>query len=198
MTEKKYDQMLRIRTGGLREWKNEVHYHRYEPTPYVALDELFKVYKLDKTDEVVDFGCGRGRVSFYIHNRFGVPVTGVEVHEKTFEEALENEASYLHRANRIKAPLRFDFGLAEQFEVEETENTFYFFNPFSVQIFKKVVHNILRSAEKQKRTIDIILYYPTAKYKQFIKENTPFKLLNKVRVPGATDKKEKFKIYRLN
>lgn len=198
MAERKYEQLLNIRTSGMREWKNQTHYNRYEATPYKALDELFKTYRLNKTDGVVDFGSGRGRVSFYIHNRFKVPVTGVEVNDKTFEEALDNKVSYRHKAKHIDAPIRFDFALAEQFEVDETDNKFYFFNPFSVEIFKKVVGNILKSVEKEKRTIDIILYYPTARYKEFISKNTPFKLLNKVRVPGAQDRKEKFIIYRLN
>ena len=197
MAERKYEQSLNIRTSGMREWKNHTHYNRYEATPYKALDELFKNYRLNKTDEVVDFGSGRGRVSFYIHNRFKVPVTGVEVNDKTFEEALDNKVSYRHKAKSIEAPIRFDFALAEQFEVDETDNKFYFFNPFSVQIFGKVIENILRSVEEEKRSVDIILYYPTAKYKKYIAKNTSFKLLNKVRVPGAQDKKEKFVIYRL-
>ena len=44
---------------------------------------------LDKSDSVVDFGCGRGRVAFYIHNRFHVPVTGIEANDKTYEEGFK-------------------------------------------------------------------------------------------------------------
>ncbi len=197
MAERKYEEMLNIRTTGLREWRNETHYHRYEATPYKALDELFKVYKLQKDDEVVDFGCGRGRVSFYIHNRFKIPVTGVEVNDQTFDEALDNKRSYRYLASDIEAPIRFNFALAEQFEIEETDTVFYFFNPFSVDIFKQVVHNILKSVEENERSIDLILYYPTGSYKRFMADHTPFKLINKVRVPDAQDKKEKFLVYRL-
>lgn len=197
MAERKYEQMLNIRTTGMREWRNQTHYNRYEATPYKALEELFKVYKLKKTDEVVDFGSGRGRVPFYIHNRFKIPVTGIEVNDQTFEEALDNKSSYRYKAKHIEAPIRFDFAMAEQFEVDETDNVFYFFNPFSADIFKKVVKNILSSVEKEKRPIDIILYYPTARYKEIIAKKGAFKLVNKVRVPGAQDKKEKFLIYRL-
>ncbi|MDS9471882.1 class I SAM-dependent methyltransferase [Sporosarcina pasteurii] len=197
MAERKYEDMLNIRTTGLREWRNESHYHRYEATPYRALEELFKVYKLERDDEVVDFGCGRGRVSFYIHNRFKVPVTGVEVNDLTFDEALDNKRSYRYKASHIEAPIRFNYALAEQFDVDETDTVFYFFNPFSVDIFKKVVQNILKSVQVNHRPIDLILYYPTGSYKNFIAKNTPFRLMNKVRVPGAQDKKEKFLVYRL-
>ncbi len=197
MAERKYEQMLNIRTTGLREWRNQTHYHRYEATPYRALERLFEVYKLNRDDEVVDFGCGRGRVSFYIHNRFKIPVTGVEVNDLTLEEALDNKRSYRYKASHIEAPIRFDFAYAEQYEVEDDDTVFYFFNPFSVEIFKKVVGNILKSVERTKRPIDLILYYPTANYKRFIAKNTAFKLVNKVKVPAAQDRKEKFLVYRL-
>lgn len=196
MAERKYEEKLNIRTTGLREWRNETQYHRYEATPYKALDELFKYYKLKPGDEVVDFGCGRGRVSFYIHNRFKIPVTGVEVNDQTFDEALDNKRSYRYQAGDIEAPIRFNYALAEQFDVEDTDTVFYFFNPFSATIFKQVVQNILKSVERKKRPIDLILYYPTGSYTRFM-ENTPFKLMNKIRVPGAQDKKEQFLVYRL-
>lgn len=197
MAERKYEQLLNIRTTGMREWRNQTHYNRYEATPYKALEELFRHYKLNKSDRLVDFGSGRGRVPFYIHNRFKIPVTGVEVNDQTFEEALDNKSSYRYKAKNIAAPIRFDFAMAEQFEVDKTDNVFYFFNPFSPDIFKKVVKNILRSVEKEERPVDLILYYPTPRYKEILTKKGGFKLVNKVKVPGATDKLEKFLIYRL-
>lgn len=197
MVERTYEEKLNIKTTGLREWRNETPYHRYEATPYKALDRLFQVYKFQEDDQVVDFGCGRGRVSFYIHNRFQIPVTGIEVHDQTFEEALDNKRSYRYVAKDIEAPIQFHFALAEQFEVADTDTVFYFFNPFSVGIFKQVVANILKSVEKNERPIDLILYYPTGSYKRFMADQTSFKLINRVIVPGAQDKKEKFLVYRL-
>lgn len=197
MEERHIDRKFRIKTTGLREWPKQTrHYNRYEATPYAALDTLFKVYKFNKGDHVVDFGCGRGRVSFYIHHHFHVPVQGIEVHEQTYQEALDNKSYYREVAGHIQAPIHFGYGLAEHYEVKATDNRFYFFNPFSVQVFKQVVHNILQSVKEHPRSVDIILYYPTAEYKSFLKKSTSFKPLNKVRVPGAVDKKEKFIIYR--
>lgn len=199
MLERKFDQMLRIRTTGLREWKNHsTHFNRYEATPYKALQQLFQVYKLKETDQLVDFGCGRGRVPFYIHHHFQIPVTGIEVNDKTYEEALNNKISYRQQAKHILAPIKLKYGLAEQYEVKKSDNRFYFFNPFSAKIFKKVVSNIMNSLEEHDRSVDIILYYPLQEYKQILKKHTPFYLMNKVRVPEAQDKKEKFLIYRYN
>lgn len=197
MPEKKIDRMLRIRTTGLREWRDHsTEFNRYEATPYEALNQLFEVYKLKAGDKLVDFGCGRGRVPFYIHYHFRIPVTGIEVNDKTYEEALQNKMSYRQHAKHIQAPIKLKYGLAEHYEVKKTDNRFYFFNPFSANIFKDVVSNIMSSIEEHERSADIILYYPLKEYKQVLKKHTPFELINKVRVPGAKDKKEKFLIYR--
>lgn len=197
--ERKYDLALNIRTVGLREWRDSnKHYNRYEATPYKALEKLFSKYKLSEADQVVDFGSGRGRVAFYIHNRFQIPVIGVEANEQTLDEAFQNKYSYRRTASHIPAPIRFEFGLAEQYEVQPTHNCFYFFNPFSVHIFKRVVRNIISSFEKNPRIIDLILYYPIAEYKQFLHNHTRFRLINKVRLSGVQDPREKFVIYRLD
>ncbi|MGI6576579.1 MAG: class I SAM-dependent methyltransferase [Eubacteriales bacterium] len=197
MAERRQDKLLGIRTVGIREWKdNNVQYNRYEPTPYKALDVLSENYKFRGINRVVDFGCGRGRVAFYIHNRFRLPVTGMEANSKTYEEALENKTIYRLKANHIPAPIKFKYGLAQHYKIDKTDNCFYFFNPFSVHIFRKVVNNILNSVEKDPRTVDLILYYPLPEYKEFLK-TTPFKIINKFKVPGANDKKQKFIIYRL-
>ena len=115
MGARKWDRRLGIRTIGLREWKGHRHYNRYEATPYKALNRLFEVYKFRKGDRVVDFGCGRGRVTFTIHHRFHVPVVGIEANAQTYEEALANKDSYRANAKHIPAPIKLKYGLAEQY-----------------------------------------------------------------------------------
>lgn len=198
MAERRKDKLLGIRSVGRREWKNNrVEFNRYEATPYKALKVFTNNYKFNPNDKFVDFGSGRGRVTFYVHNKFHIPVTGIEVHDKTFDEALDNKARYRLKAKHIKAPIEFEYGLAEHYDIDKSDNCFFFFNPFSVKIFKKVVKNILYSVEKEKRRIDLILYYPVAEYKEFLKTHTPFTIINKIGVPGAKDPRERFVIYRL-
>jgi len=138
---------------------------------------------------------GSGNLLYY--NRFGIPVTGIEANDKTYEEALRNKNAYLHRAKHIKAPIRILYGPAENYEIKPTENRFYFFNPFSIKIFRKVINNILDSVKEHPRSVDLLIYYPTAIYKQFLRKDTLFEIINKVKTPGMKDKKEKFLIYRL-
>lgn len=196
--ERTYDSNLNIKTTGIREWKDpNVPFNRCESTPYQSLNQLFKSYRIKKTDQIVDFGVGRGRVTFYIHNTFHVPVTGIEVNDLTYDEVVKNKKTYRLQAKHIKAPINIEYGLAEHYGVKDTDNIFYFFNPFSIGIFKTVVKNIIESVTEQKRTVDIILYYPLDEYKDFLKKETSFVLMNKIYVPERKDKKEKFLIYRL-
>lgn len=195
MSAKRYDRQLGIRTVGLREWDGNSLYNRYEATPYEALDRLFQSYSFKKDHKVVDFGCGRGRVTFYIHNKFQIPMVGIEAHDKTYGEALENKSGYRMKANHIQAPIRLKYGLAEHYEIKPTENCFYFFNPFSYKVFKKVMVNIATSLEKYPRTVDVILYYPLPEYKEVLQEHD-FRMINKIKVPSGIDWREKFLIYR--
>ncbi|OKL35443.1 SAM-dependent methyltransferase [Domibacillus mangrovi] len=200
MNEKDYDRLLRIRTKGTLEGLSQsVHYNRYEATPYEALDELFTEYDLKKTDQVVDYGCGKGRLPFYVHHRFHVTVIGIEMSGHLYQEALENQASYMQKIKKGSGSVRFERGLAEEYEVEHADNRFYFFNPFSIQIFMKVVDNILRSVEQQSRSVDIILYYPTTEYVYYLETSTAFTLFKEVKVSDLYEQNEneRFLIFRL-
>ncbi len=198
MDEFEYDQHLGIKTVGLHEVHNQmVHYNRYEATPYVALDALFEEYILGKTDVVVDFGCGKGRLPFYVNHHFKASVTGIEMSGQLYLDALENQSSYMEKRKNMKGFIRFKNGLAEEYIIEETDNRFYFFNPFSIQIFMNVIDRILQSVEQTNRQVDIILYYPTSDYIQYLENNTAFELLNEVQVPGlyVNNENERFVIY---
>ncbi|NLJ81382.1 MAG: SAM-dependent methyltransferase [Firmicutes bacterium] len=196
MSARKFDRFLGIKTRGLKEWKGHHHYNRYEATPYQALEKLAQSYRFNTKGRLVDFGCGRGRVVFYLHNRFKIPIVGIEADDVVFGEALDNKQSYRLRAKEIPARIRFKFGLAEDYRIKKADTCFYFFNPFSERIFKKVAENIAESLGKSPRTADLILYYALPEYKKIIKKKTPFRLINKIRIPGAADPLEKFVVYR--
>lgn len=195
MLERKYDQKLRIRTDGIKELEEKNH-NRYEATPYEALDTLFQTYTLNRGDSVVDYGCGRGRAMFYMHHHFQVPVTGIEADDATFEEALKNKSSYFYDIAKDEPSINFEYGLAEMYEVKPMDNRFYFFNPFSLPIFKKAIYNILQSVNNNQRTVEVILYYPLPEFKHFLASNTPFECINKVNVPKIHGKHGMFAIYR--
>jgi|SRR5690625_3348170 len=196
---KDYDNLLYVKTTntGVRA-EQSPHYHHYEATPYSIIHTLFEEYELQPTDSFVDFGSGKGRLLFYVHNLFGVSVTGVEMNEYLHKKTIKNKKKYLKHAKK-KGDIRLECSLAEEYHIKETDNVFYFFNPFSIQIFIKVINNILDSVENHPREIDIILYYPSTVYIHYLERNTSFKRIQEVQVPGLykINENERFLIYRL-
>lgn len=199
MKEHYYDKLLNVKTGGDQKgYPSSLHYHRYEPTPYSALERLFDTYEIKSSDRIVDFGCGKGRLNFYIHHFFRSTVIGIEMNKTFYQEAVENRNRYVKKHNR-KDDLFFHCCLAEEYEIDPLDNRFYFFNPFSINIFMNVINNILLSVEKFERDIELVLYYPSEDYVYFLENQTAFELEAEVRLPGIYEKNsnERFLIYKL-
>ena len=199
MDEQYYEKLFKIKTTGEQKNFNEsIHYHRYEPTSYAALEALTSTYSFSSEDSIVDFGCGKGRLNFYINYFFDSSVTGIEMNNFFYKQAVENKKSYLQIYKNKKDKINFSNCLAEKYYINSKDNRFYFFNPFSMQIFSKVIKNILASVEGNKRVLDVILYYPSNDYIYFLDTNSNFVLINEIKVPHLydNDPRHKFLVYR--
>ncbi|MGG3926271.1 methyltransferase [Metabacillus fastidiosus] len=197
MNEQYYDAMLNIKTTGEQKGFNQsIHYHRYEPTPYEALEKLFTQYELKSSDRIVDFGCGKGRLNFFVHHMYNVTAVGIEMNETFYKEAIENRDRYVRRRKNGKDKIHFHCCLAEEYEINPSDNRFYLFNPFSIQIFRGIINNILLSVEQTKRDIEIILYYSSDDYMFFLENETAFELKEEIKLP-ENNRYERFLIYRL-
>jgi SAM-dependent methyltransferase len=200
MKEKYYDDLLNIFTrGDQKDFNGSLHYHRYEPTPYSALEVLFEQYGLKNSDRIVDFGCGKGRLNFYLNYRFQSTVVGIEMNKGFFEKAISNRRNYLKSSKKNDDQIHFQNCLAEEYRINPLDNRFYFFNPFSLQIFMIVLNNILLSVENVKRDIEIILYYPSEDYIYFLNNHPTFQLKQEVLLKDLYkhNPNERFMIYRL-
>lgn len=202
ITEEFCENILNIKTSGIQQIDDKFyHYNRYEPTDYRALDLLFSNYDLLETDSIVDFGSGKGRLMFYINYEFNSKVTGIEMNFNYIRESLENKESYLKKYKKKEDKITFLNILAEDYEVSKEDTKFYFFNPFSIQIFMKVIDNILDSVDDYYRKIDIVLYYPSEDYIYYLENNTAFTLKKEIDVSKLYkhyDSREKFLIYTLS
>ena len=195
-----YERLFNIKTTGEQQGFYESHhYNRYEATSYFALETLFKEYTLSSNDCIVDFGCGIGRLSFYINYYYNCKITGIEMNNNYFDICINNKKNYLKNYNKEKNKIEFLNIFAEKYKISSTDNKFYFFNPFSVQLFMKVINNILISLEKSPRDIDLILYYPSDEYIYYLENYTGFLLYKEIELPNLSinDKRQKFSIYRL-
>ena len=157
------DKLLQIKTSGRDETNADAYHHPYEPTPYTVLDRLAGSGLIGKDDVILDYGCGKGRVGFFLSYRTKVKTIGIEYDERIYQGALENRETTI---SRIKP----DFVLtrAEEYEVPPEVNRCYFFNPFSVEILHKVMARIIESWYAHPREIFLFFYYPADEYISYL------------------------------
>lgn len=152
MTEREWDKRLHIRTIG-REDEANPHYAPYEPTPYAVLQRLADSGHVKRRDHLLDYGCGKGRVAFFMGAVVGCRATGIDQSQKLIDIAKENR-----RAARLGDRVSLFCALAEQYE-PQGENVFFFFNPFSEKVFEGVLRRLARREAGK-----LICYYPSEAY----------------------------------
>jgi len=162
-TENNWDKLLQIQTRGRDESGADEYHHPYEPTPYCVLERLAKSGFFDESDVVLDYGCGKGRLSFFLSYRAKMRTVGIEYDARIYQDALDNRKTTVCR-------VKPDFVLtrAEEYEVPPEVNRCYFFNPFSVEILRKVMARIVESWYENPREIFLFFYYPADEYISYL------------------------------
>ena len=157
--ERRWDTFLQIKTTGRDDTNADQYHHPYEPTPYTVLERLAASGFFGQKDVVLDYGCGKGRVGFFLSYRTKARIRGIEYDERIYEGALENRKTTI---SRVKP----DFLLtrAEEYAVPVDVNRCYFFNPFSVEILQAVCARILESWYEAPRDIFLFFYYPSDEF----------------------------------
>lgn len=64
--ENKWDKLLKIHTMGRDDSNAGQYYYPYEPTPYSVLERLANTGIIRKGNTLLDYGCGKGRVDFFL------------------------------------------------------------------------------------------------------------------------------------
>lgn len=161
--EKAWDKLLQIYTMGRDDLRADEYHHPYEPTPYNVLERLFNSKLICKNNVVLDYGCGKGRVGFFLSYRATAKTIGIEYDERIYKCSLENR-------NTTISKVKPDFILtkAEEYDVPVTVDRCYFFNPFSVEILHKVMARIFESYYENPREIYLFFYYPSDAYISYL------------------------------
>ena len=156
-----WDKLLQIRTTGRDDLKADQYHHPYEPTPYCVLERLADSGLIGRGDVVLDYGCGKGRVDFFLSHQTKAKTIGIEYDDRIYADTMENRKT-------AKAKPAFVLANAEHYEVPAEVNRCYFFNPFSVEILHKVMARIVESWYETPREVFLFFYYPADEYISYL------------------------------
>lgn len=162
-SENTWDKLLKIKTSGRDDSNSDQYRFPYEPTPYSVLERLANSGYIRKKDVVLDYGCGKGRVEFFLSYQTKANTIGIEYDERIYQSAIENQNTFISRAKTD-----FILARAEEYEVPSKVNRFYFFNPFSVELLRKVMARIIDSYYDQPRELLLFFYYPSEEYISYL------------------------------
>ena len=161
--ENTWDKLLQIKTTGRDDSNSDQYRYPYEPTPYSVLERLANSGLISKKDMLLDYGCGKGRVDFFLSYQTKANTIGIEYDERIYQCTLDNQKTAVSGART-----EFVLARAEAYEVPSKVNRYYFFNPFSVELLRKVMARIIESYYERPREVFLFFYYPSEEYISYL------------------------------
>ncbi len=161
--EARWDKLLLVHTIGRDDTRADQYRYPYEPTPYCVLERLANSGLIGKNNTVLDYGCGKGRVEFFLSYQVRCQSIGIEYDERICKKALQNSETAISSSR-----VTIELANAEEFSVPDRVDRIYFFNPFSLPILQKVIAKILESYYEKMRGIQLFFYYPSDEYISYL------------------------------
>lgn len=161
--EQGWDKLLKIRTSGRDDTNADQYHYPYEPTPYNVLERLANSGYIRKQNLLLDYGCGKGRVDFFLSYETRCKTIGIEYDERIYQNAVANGSTAVSGKRT-----QFLLQNAEQYHVPKEVDRCYFFNPFSVEILRKVMARILESYYGNPREMLLFFYFPSDEYVSYL------------------------------
>ena len=195
VNEYNWDKLLKIKTSGRDDTKADQYCYPYEPTPYCVLERLANSGYIKKNNCVIDYGCGKGRVDFFLSYQTRCKSVGIEYDERIYNRALSNKADAVS-GNKVK----FICADAVGFKIPDNVDRFFFFNPFSVEIFKSVLANIIDSYYENQREMLVMCYYPSDEYLMCLSQEYNVTFVEEIDCSDISDgesRREKVVVYRV-
>ena len=197
MTEREnnWDKLLGIHTIGRDDTGADEYRYPYEPTPYCVLERLAGSGLIGATDGVLDYGCGKGRVGFFLSYETGARTIGIEYDHRIYNCAAENRKTF-----RSDPKTDIILTKAEEYEVPTFVNRCYFFNPFSAELLHKVLARILESWYEDPRDIYLFFYYPSDEYISYLMTVDELEFYDEIECDDlfeGTDPRERIMIFQL-
>ena len=169
------DRFLKIKTNGRDDSVSNYLNFPYEATPYSVLQTLANSGYISKRDKVIDFGCGKGRVDFFLAYSVKAKMIGVEFDLRLYESAVRNSQTALS-SGRVS----FVNCDAATYKVSDDVTCAYFFNPFNVSILENVIENLRNSKRINGREIKLFFYYPSKEYLSLLEKEIDITFVEKL------------------
>ena len=194
--ENTWDKLLQIKTTGRDDSNSDQYRYPYEPTPYNVLERLANSGLIRKKDVVIDYGCGKGRVGFFLSYQTRAKTIGIEYDERIYQGAVENKKNAVSGART-----EFVLTKAEEYAVPQEVNVCYFFNPFSVELLRKVMARIVESYYENPREITLLFYYPSEEYISYLMTVDELEFYDEIECVDlfeGNDKREQIMIFKIS
>ena len=194
--ENEWDRLLKIRSSGRDDSNSTVYCYPYEPTPYCVLERLANSGYIRKNNLLLDYGCGKGRVDFFLSYQTRCKSIGIEYDKRIYEIAkrnLDNTAA----SKRVSVICQN----AETYQVPDDADRCYFFNPFSVEILRKVLARIRESYYENPREILFFFYYPSDEYISYLMTIEEMEFMDEIDCRDlfeGNNKRERIMIFKIN
>jgi SAM-dependent methyltransferase len=157
------DRFLKIKTNGRDDSVSTPINYPYEATPYSVLQTLANSGYISKRDKIIDFGCGKGRVDFYLAYSVKAKMIGVEFDPRLYNSALKNSQTAISSAR-----VSFVNCDACDYVIDFDVTGAYFFNPFNLEVLECVINNLRRSKNENDREIKLFFYYISLPYMKYL------------------------------
>ena len=128
-----WDKLLQIKTSGRDDSNSDQYRYPYEPTPYSVLERLANSGLIRKKDVVLDYGCGKGRVEFFLSYQTKAHTMGVEYDERIFQGTLENRKTAVSRERT-----KFILARAEEYSVPSEEYIAYLMTVDELEFYDEI------------------------------------------------------------
>lgn len=175
MNENNWDKILRIRTTGRDDSNSDTYRYPYEPTSYDVLERLIQSGYIDKHNTVLDYGCGKGRVSLFLAFQTKCHSIGIEYDERIYERAMANKVS-CSSGSRVQ----FVCSDAKVYDIPTEVDRMFFFNPFSVILLRSILKKIYESYYESPRRILLLFYYPSTEYMECLMNESRLTLVDEI------------------
>jgi len=141
---------------------NVDHAELYQGANYYLLENVFEYLQtIEAPKNILDYGCGKGRVlAVAAYYGFG-KITGVEFAKELCDVARKNIIPVQQKfTDKIFNVIHEN---AVDHKIEKDTNVFFFFNPFDEVVMLAVAKNILQSLKEDPREVYVVYLNPVHK-----------------------------------